>query len=97
MNALPDINDYTAEQPPARIVAGALAHLATHMSTGCPRAAWLAAMLLERVANDPDADMHLRDHARELVEILEQDRPLTAVQPVAASEGRASGGPIGKH
>lgn len=70
--------DYSTEQPPARIVAGALAHLATHMSTGCPRAAWLAAMLLERVASDPEADAHLRGHARELVEILEQERPAAA-------------------
>lgn len=61
------------EQPPARMVAGALAHLAKHMETGCPRAAYLAAMLLERVATDPEADGHLREHARELVDILERD------------------------
>lgn len=60
-------------QPPARMVAGALAHLARHMETGCPRSAWLAAMLLEQVAGDPEADAHLRNHARELVEILEHD------------------------
>ena len=41
----------------------------------------LAAMLLERVATDPDADSHLRRHARELVEILERDPQL----PVAAA------------
>lgn len=52
---------------PARMVAGALAHLARHMTTGCPRAAELAALLLERVAEDADADPHLRAHARELV------------------------------
>lgn len=100
MNTLPDINDingYSAEQPPARIVAGALAHLATHMSTGCPRAAWLAAMLLERVANDPDADAHLRDHARELVDILEQDRPSPAVPALAVNGGRAGDARIGGH
>ncbi len=60
-------------QSPARMVAGALAHLARHMETGCPRAAYLAAMLLEQVANDGEADGHLRAHARELVEILERD------------------------
>ncbi len=60
-------------QSPARMVAGALAHLARHMETGCPRAAYLAAMLLEQVANDGEADAHLRAHARELVEILERD------------------------
>jgi len=63
----------TSEQPPARMVAGALAHLARHMETGCPRSAYLAAMLLEKLANDPEADAHLRRHARELVEILERD------------------------
>ncbi len=61
----------TSEQPPARMVAGALAHLARHMETGCPRSAHLAALLLERVASDPEADGHLRRHARELVDILE--------------------------
>jgi hypothetical protein len=30
-------------------------------------------MLLERVATDPDADSHLRSHARELVDILEHE------------------------
>ncbi len=69
-----DDTNPTAHQPPARMVAGALAHLARHMETGCPRSAYLAAMLLEQVANDPDADEHLRAHARELVEILERDR-----------------------
>lgn len=50
MNPIPFNSDAMAEQAPARMVAGALAHLATHMSTGCPRAALLAAMLLERAA-----------------------------------------------
>jgi hypothetical protein len=62
-----------AQQSPARMVAGALAHLATHMETGCPRAAYLASMLLERIANDGDADEHLRHHARQLVDILDAD------------------------
>lgn len=71
-----DTTSYSApltEQTPARMVAGALAHLARHMETGCQRSAYLAAMLLERVAIDPDADDHLRRHARELVEILDRD------------------------
>lgn len=72
-------------QPPARMVAGALAHLARHMQTGCARAGHLAAMLLEAVANDPEADDHLRAHARELVDILERDeRP----QPAATHSAR---------
>lgn len=60
-------------QPPARMVAGALAHLAQHMETGCPRSAYLAAMLLGRVAADAEADPHLRAHAGQLVDILERD------------------------
>lgn len=71
--SLPGTQEPPAEQPPARMVAGALAHLARHMETGCPRSAYLAAMLLEKVANDPEADAHLRRHARELVEILDRD------------------------
>jgi hypothetical protein len=91
MNETPLIAEFASEQPPARMVAGALAHLATHMSTGCPRAAMLAAMLLERVATDPDADSHLRSHARELVEILERDPQI----PVAAASStpRNAGAP----
>lgn len=65
--------DALNEQAPARMVAGALAHLAMHMETGCPRSARLATMLLTRVASDPEADEHLRHHAWELVEILERD------------------------
>lgn len=60
-------------QPPTHLLAGALAHLAQHMETACPRAAYLAAMLLERIAVDPNAEPHLRAHARELVDILERD------------------------
>lgn len=80
MNEVLHVTEYASEQTPARTVAGALAHLAVHMETGCPRAAWLAAMLLERVAADPDADSHLRNHARELVEILERDPQTPAAQ-----------------
>lgn len=64
------VND---ELPPARMLAGALAHLARHMETGCPRAASLAILLLDKVASDPEADAHLRRHARELVDVLERE------------------------
>ena len=67
------LDSLCTEQPPARMVAGVLAHLARHMETGCPRAGHLAAMLLEQVANDTEADAHLRAHARELVDILERE------------------------
>ncbi len=83
----------TSAQPPARMVAGALAHLAKHMETGCPRSAYLAAMLLEQVANDPEADAHLRAHARELVEILERDEaPEKSAEPVPAAARTAAPG-----
>jgi hypothetical protein len=62
------------------MVAGALAHLARHMTTGCPRAAELAALLLDRVASDAEADPYLREHARELVDILECERPARSVR-----------------
>ena len=60
-------------QPVSRMLAGALAHLAQHMNTGCPRAAHFAANLLDQVAVDPKVDPHLRRHAYEMVEILERD------------------------
>lgn len=79
-------------QSPARMVAGALAHLARHMETGCPRAGHLAAMLLDEVATNVEADPHLRAHARELGEILERDsllhpaaRDADSRQPAAAA------------
>lgn len=58
---------------PSSLIAGALAHLARHMETGCPRASSLAILLLEKVASDAKADAHLRRHARELVNVLERD------------------------
>lgn len=84
------IEDIHLEQPPARMVAGALAHLARHMETGCPRAGHLAAMLLEKVAGDPEADSHLRAHARDLVEILERDPQLGAVASATADKPQAA-------
>lgn len=91
-----DFNLVRSAQPPARMVAGALAHLARHMESGCPRAAYLAAMLLEQVVADPQADPHLRQHARQLVEILERD-PVHApasdaapVSPVRSGVGQPS-------
>lgn len=60
---------------PARIVAGALAHLSTHLDSGCPRAARLAALLLGRLADDVDADGELRRHAGDLAETLRRVEP----------------------
>ena len=84
------MNDFLHDNPPARMVAGALAHLARHMTTGCPRAAERAAMLLERVANDADADPHLREHARELVDSLERDQAADARRPSMALDSAAT-------
>ena len=64
----------TRENETAQMVSGALGHLARHMNTGCPRAAELAALLLTRVAEDAEAEPQLREHARELVDILERDQ-----------------------
>ena len=68
-----DLNVARNAQPPARMLAGALAHLAKHMESGCPRAAYLATMLLEQVVANPQTDSHLPHHAQQLVEILERD------------------------
>lgn len=57
----------------SRELAGALAHLARHMVTGCPRAGSLAALLLARIAAKPEADGHLRRHAADLAELLERE------------------------
>lgn len=84
------VEDMHLEQPPTRMVAGALAHLARHMETGCPRAGHLAAMLLEKVAGDPEADSHLRAHARDLVEILERDPQLGTLATATADNRNAA-------
>lgn len=55
-------------------------------------------MLLERVATDPEADGHLREHARELVDILERDQAreqaadFAPISHFAAAAERLSGG-----
>ncbi|HNQ57619.1 MAG: hypothetical protein POELPBGB_04208 [Bacteroidia bacterium] len=59
--------------PPVHLDTSALAHLARHMSIGCPRAAERASLLLERVAAGAETDPHLRAHACELVAALERD------------------------
>ncbi len=61
------------EQLPDRMLAGALAHLAQHMESGCRRAAYLAAMLLEQIASDPRTSKHLKQHTLQLIDILERD------------------------
>lgn len=63
---------------PAHIVAGALAHLARHLDSGCPRAARLAALLLDRLAADGDADAELRHHAGDLAKALQRSMEFPA-------------------
>lgn len=75
-------------QSPAHMVAGALAHLATHMETGCPRAAHLASLLLARIATDPEADGHLRRHAQQLVDILDSDETAAVQERTAQDRSR---------
>lgn len=65
--------DTPHDKVPLRILAGAMAHLARHMENGCARSAYLAAMLLEQIVADRHADAHLRQHAQQLVEILERE------------------------
>ena len=55
----------------SRIMSGALAYLAQHMESACPRSAYLAALLLNRIADDTDNDAHLRHHAKLLAELIE--------------------------
>lgn len=71
---------------PTSIIAGALAHLAQYIESGSSCSAYLAAMLLERVANDADVDEPLRQHAHQLVEILERN-----FTPASMDEANARG------
>lgn len=89
---------------PAALITAALAYLAQHMQTGCQRSGALAAMLLERLASDARADVHLRQHARQLAEILEADPQLAAFAEAGAIEARktvarlaASAGTLQEH
>jgi uncharacterized protein (UPF0147 family) len=66
-----DLNT-VADQSPIKVLAGALAHLATHMENGCYRSAYLAVMLFEQIVADPMADAHLRQHAWQLIDIFER-------------------------
>jgi len=79
----------TSADSPAALITAALAYLAQHMQTGCTRSGTLAAMLLERLASDTRADVHLRQHARQLAEILDDDPQLAAAAEASALETAA--------
>ena len=66
-----DLNEHQ-QQPPVHILAGVLAHLAQYLENGCPRSAYLAALLLEQIATAPGTDAHLCRYAQHLVETLER-------------------------
>ena len=55
----------------SRIMSGALAYLSMHLDSACPRSAYLAALLLGRIADDPESDAELREQARRLADIIE--------------------------
>ena len=77
-----DLNEHQ-QQAPVHILAGVLAHLAQYLENGCPRSAYLAALLLEQIATAPGADAHLCRYAQQLVETLERvpSRPDDDVLP----------------
>ena len=72
------------QHPPVLLLAGALAQLATHLETACPRAALRARLLLAEIAGDAEADGQLRSEAQFLCETLERDAERTA--PAAGAE-----------
>ena len=55
----------------SRIISSALAYLSMHLDSACPRSAYLAALLLGRIADDPENDAELRAQARHLADIIE--------------------------
>lgn len=90
-------------------LAGAMAHLARAIKTGCRRSAHLCALLLDRVANAPEVDAHTRAHAQELIDALEGQAqlllpayvaptapvaPIASAQPAAALAHPVNGQPL---
>ena len=74
------------EHPPARLVAGALAHLARHMTTGCPRAAAVstAALQAETAAREAQKGAEVISSA------AEEQAAAAADQDKAARDFRSS-------
>lgn len=64
-------NDDALSGSTNRILSGALAYLALHMESACPRSAYLASLLLQRIADDPDNDAQLRHQAHLLAETID--------------------------
>jgi hypothetical protein len=59
------------------LMAGVIEHLACYIQTGRPRSAHLAALLLDRLAQDSETDSSLGEHCKALGEVL-IDRPYRA-------------------
>ena len=55
---------------PAQLIAGVLEHVACFLQSGSAQAAHRAALLLERLALDPDVDDGVREHGEELAEAI---------------------------
>jgi hypothetical protein len=55
----------------ADLMAAVIEHLACYIQTGRPRSARLAMLVLDRLAVDADTDDPLREHCRQLSEVLE--------------------------
>lgn len=62
-----------ANAAPTQLIAGALAHLATHLETACPRAAHRARLLLEQIAAQHGSCEALHEPAAVLSELLDRD------------------------
>ena len=55
---------------PTQLIAGVLEHFACYLQTGSVQAAHRAALLLERLALDPDVDNGVRKHGEELAQAI---------------------------
>lgn len=65
------MNDCSSDSVrPSRIMSGALAYLALHMESACPRSAYHAALLLNRIASDAGNDTLLRYRAQILADLI---------------------------
>ena len=58
---------------PVVALAGALAHLAQLLESGCPRSAYLAALLFSRLDVEVSDDSPLGPPLRQLIDVLERD------------------------
>lgn len=70
-----------------QLVAGALAQLAAHLGSSCPRAAHRASLLLAEIAADTAADAQLRLEADALRDVLDDGN-----EPASSSYGRHEAG-----